>query len=747
MKFTAGGRGTAAFFITFGFALFASLGAVAAGYLSENLGLPLAGIAALALLWRGYAAYRSVEGAREQADAVRQVFAATASVLGSLDVNRVLRDAAASGGRLSRHASAALLFVLDESGRPALRSTWGVDPPLENGDPPAGLDVHFTDVLKTRRTAVASLPPEARAAVYGLRGFRSACILPLQGRAGMVGALALLSQKSPRTFRPELTKLEYFASQTALAIDNARLYQQVQDLFLSTIKALAAAVDAKDAYTHGHSEDIAELVTMIARELQLPPREEEKVRLAGLLHDVGKIGIPDAILRKPGKLDASERAIMMTHVTLGASIIDKPGPLQDLVAIVRHHHERYDGRGYPDGLRADEIPIGAAILAVADAFDAMTSHRAYHAARSVDEALAELIRHSGTQFHPKVVEALVRCVRREHDAHSLWHRNLEYRIQHAEAKQPITAMHQPTQNEIDTVWRLSQDLRQLEDLSSILNRIARAAEEALGRAPCAVLLLDETAQSLSVEAATDASMEKGTVIPRSRSALWRSVEQRAAQRSDDGRVICAPLVCGGTSVGVIQASGQDLGEPALRLLAILADSVAPTVQAALLRARSERAAASDELTGLLNRRALVARLHEEAARHRRYGTRFALILADIQDLSEFNARHGYEAGDDLIRRTAEILSANLRQVDLPGRLDGGTLSVVMPGLDAKEVERSIRRLHAVFHEREVTVRGQFMPAQPLRWAAASCPADGDDPDALLGEAERRLRTRQNLIPH
>src|SRR5256885_5030892 len=283
------------------------------------------------------------------------------------------------------------------------------------------MDADVAEAASTRKTFTISL--------HGAGGaYRSACMLPLQGKSALLGVLVLLSQKTPSAFRPEIPMLEYFAAQTALAIDNARLYGQVQDMFISSITALAAAVDAKDAYTHGHSEDIADLATMIARELHLSLQETEKVRLAGLLHDVGKIGIPDAILRKPGRLDPAERAVMMTHVTLGASILDKPGPLRDLVAIVRHHHEHYDGHGYPSGLRGSEIPIGSAILAVAEAFDAMTSQRAYHAARPVDAALEELQGHAGTQFHPQVVDALARIVARERDTGSPWFLALETRI-------------------------------------------------------------------------------------------------------------------------------------------------------------------------------------------------------------------------------------------------------------------------------------------------------------------------------
>ena len=206
-----------------------------------------------------------------------------------------------------------------------------------------------------------------------------------------------------------------------------------------------------------------------------------------------------------------------------------------------------------------------------------------------------------------------------------------------------------------------------------------------------------------------------------------------------------PLMSGGQPVGVLQAG--EIDHDAERLLAVIAETAAPVVQAALLRDRAERSAAADELTGLLNRRALVARLYHEMARHKRYGTRFALVLADIIGLAPFNAQHGYDAGDDLVRRTAELLAANIRQVDFPARLQGGTLALFMPELDRTEAERAVRRLQTMVNEREVTILGRFMRAQPLRWAIAGCPQDGTDADALLAVAERRLRAEPEPSPH
>ena len=179
---------------------------------------------------------------------------------------------------------------------------------------------------------------------------------------------------------------------------------------LSTLAtALARAVDAKDSYTRSHCETVAELCVLIAGELGLDTDRVARIRIAGLLHDVGKIGISDAILQKPAALTVEEAAIMRTHPDLGAHIVSA-AELYEEAGWILHHHERLDGRGYPDGLTGGDVPLESRIIMVADAFEAMTSDRPYRPRRPVDEALAELERHSGTQFDPECIAALCRIL-------------------------------------------------------------------------------------------------------------------------------------------------------------------------------------------------------------------------------------------------------------------------------------------------------------------------------------------------
>jgi len=186
---------------------------------------------------------------------------------------------------------------------------------------------------------------------------------------------------------------------------------QLQDTYLMTIEALAAAVEARDPYTHGHTQRVREYAMEIARTMGVDESGIQALRRAAILHDIGKIGIEDHILRKQSRLDPDEEMKMQRHAIIGVDMLKGIDFLEPVLPIVRHHHERYDGNGYPDQLRAEEIPLGARILAVADALDAMTSDRPYREAHSFDFAKTEILKGSGTHFDPEVVTAFIKTQR------------------------------------------------------------------------------------------------------------------------------------------------------------------------------------------------------------------------------------------------------------------------------------------------------------------------------------------------
>jgi len=241
-------------------------------------------------------------------------------------------------------------------------------------------------------------------------GFQTRSILcaPLWARGRVIGVLEVLNRRDGQPFDEEnLRLIRAFCASAALALDNARLYRAVYQGGLDTMKALAAAIDAKDPYTRGHSERVTRYSLQIARQLGLSAQDLDTVMYAAILHDVGKIGVDEAILRKPGTLTPAERQIMDRHPAIGSHIVAEVAFLREAQPCIRHHHEWYDGSGYPDGLRGPEIPLGARIIAVADVFDALTTDRPYRAALAWSPALEELQHSVGCHLDPTLVATFV----------------------------------------------------------------------------------------------------------------------------------------------------------------------------------------------------------------------------------------------------------------------------------------------------------------------------------------------------
>jgi HD-GYP domain-containing protein (c-di-GMP phosphodiesterase class II) len=237
---------------------------------------------------------------------------------------------------------------------------------------------------------------------------RNVIAVPLVARGKCIGVMEVLNRLGGGTFsHDDMELLQALGHQSAIALQNAQLFENLQESFLSTVRSLAQAVDAKDSYTAGHSSRVTQYSVLIAEELKCSDDEIRNLRMSGLLHDVGKIGIRDSVLSKPGQLDDEEFAVMKSHPSVGAGILKPVRQLKEVIPGVLNHHERFDGRGYPGGLKGEEIPLAGRIIGVADAFDAMTSDRVYRPRLSDEVALAELKKHSGTQFDSRIVKAFL----------------------------------------------------------------------------------------------------------------------------------------------------------------------------------------------------------------------------------------------------------------------------------------------------------------------------------------------------
>ncbi len=214
----------------------------------------------------------------------------------------------------------------------------------------------------------------------------------------------------------DLYLADAIAASVAVAIESAQLVSQQRDQFIQTVTTLARAVEMRDQYTGDHTRRVTDYSMLLADALMLSNDEKYQIQIGTPLHDIGKIGIDDAVLRKPGKLTEGEFEHMKTHTVKGASMLDSIFNLSPMIPIVKHHHERWDGSGYPDGLARERIPLIARIVSVADAFDAMTSDRPYRAALHIDQAYQELIRNAGSHFDPECVQAFLRLKDKVADA-------------------------------------------------------------------------------------------------------------------------------------------------------------------------------------------------------------------------------------------------------------------------------------------------------------------------------------------
>jgi putative nucleotidyltransferase with HDIG domain len=342
----------------------------------------------------------------------------------------------------------------------------------------------------------------------------SLAFAPLVARGQTRGMLVLGRFGTRRFTVAEQQRLRNLARVIALALGDVLAAEHERKLYRASVEAMAAAVDAKDPSTYHHSRRVATIARIVAQELGLPRPEIEEIELAALLHDIGKIAIPDAILRKAGKLDAAEWSIVSMHPSVGAQILAGHPQLLRIASLVRGHHERWDGQGYPDGLRGDAIPLGAAIIGLADAFDTMTTDRPYRPALSPAEALAEVRRCRGTQFHPAVVDAFLRA----------WHRPDGIAV--ALAAHTFSAPSALATQALHTIGEHVERLTTIERLAEVIDL---ALSGVLTSDNIALFATEEDGEALRiVYSRFDRDRAQLVRIPRGQGLAWRAIESGRA---------------------------------------------------------------------------------------------------------------------------------------------------------------------------------------------------------------------------
>ena len=335
----------------------------------------------------------------------------------TLEQREVRKRAIEAATRLMKAETGSLLLIDEKKGKlyfeVALVDHEGVIKtiPLNLGEGIAGW------VAQKGRPLVVNHPEKDRRFYKGVDGrtkfkTRNLICVPIKVKKKVIGVLEAVNKQNGAVFDQEdLTLFVSLADQVAIALDNARLYQEQEEMFFQTAESLADAIEKRDPYTGGHTQRVTLYSLAISRHLPLKPIEKKWLKISSVLHDIGKIGIEDQILRKPAQLSAEEYDIVKHHSDLGAEIIDHIRQLKEIVPGVKYHHEKMNGRGYPKGLKGKDIPFLAKIVAVSDTYDAMTTNRPYRKALTKEAAIRELKRCSGTQFDHNVVEAFLKAYR------------------------------------------------------------------------------------------------------------------------------------------------------------------------------------------------------------------------------------------------------------------------------------------------------------------------------------------------
>jgi diguanylate cyclase (GGDEF)-like protein/putative nucleotidyltransferase with HDIG domain len=585
-----------------------------------------------------------------------------------------------------------------------------------------------------------------------------------------------------RSYRLYLGRLE--AEKERVEVEK-RHVEEIASLNMRTIEALALAIEAKDHTTHTHLQRVRTYAVEIAKELKLPTEEIEALRAAALLHDIGKLAVPEQIISKPGKLTPEEFEKMKVHPIVGAEILERVAFPYPVAPIVRSHHERWDGSGYPEGLSGEQIPIGARILAAVDCLDALASHRQYRQALPLAEAMAKVKDKAGTWFDPQVVHILEQnYIELERSAQM----NEETSVPHSLSKtvrverglapatgfektDPTTLGHldadfltsiASARQEAQIMFELSQDLGVSLSLSETLSVLSMRLRRMIPYDSIAVFvnrngwLLPELVSGENFRMLSSLKIRVGEglcgwVAENCKPIVNGNPQVESGYVVDPGKqtalqsALVVPLEGLHGVVGVLAMyhSNRDaFTQDHLRILLAVASKVALSVENALKYQQAESSATTDYLTGLPNARSLFVHLAQEVSRCRRMKTPLAVMVCDIDGLKLINDSFGHLEGDKLLREFAARLKEACRGYDYVARMGGDEFVVTAPGLTPEAATEKADRLNQAAIESGRYVCGR--EAITLSVGVAFCPEDGYDVERLLAEADRRMYSMKQV---
>lgn len=564
------------------------------------------------------------------------------------------------------------------------------------------------------------------------------------------------------------TSLERVHSKTREAEDLGRLH-------LATAEALATAIDAQDQTSHCHVRRVQIFAAGMGELLKLSKPEVDALRAGALLHDVGKLAVPAHILNKPGRLSSAEFEKMKIHTTVGAQVLSRVDFPYPVVPIVRHHHEQWNGQGYPDGLRGEQIPMTARVISVVDCFDSVREDRPFRRGMSRDEAIALLLRGSGTHFDPHVVELFIENLEKFEDRIATLGLSVpepesspseSYAIADVDLEQTrergcYMAYDQikNAHREVYALYEIARTFGSSLDVRETLEVLVDKVGHVVSFDTCVVYLYDEARGYATAThvAGKNATMLSTKCIAPGEGVTGFALANRSAVNqlhpsldfvgSDSERVseyksmAALPLFKDEVLLGALSVYSTKLDrytDDQMRMLETVTKLASDAIGNAVHHAEARSNALTDVLTGLPNGRYLTMRFDEEVSRARRMGRSFQVMMLDLDDFKIVNDTYGHKVGDKMLREIARIIQAQLREYDFLARYAGDEFVAVVQELVGSQVEELRTRIESAVAQFSLHVRGDNRARVGISIGTATFGADGETLDQLLVAADQAM---------
>jgi diguanylate cyclase (GGDEF)-like protein/putative nucleotidyltransferase with HDIG domain len=543
--------------------------------------------------------------------------------------------------------------------------------------------------------------------------------------------------------------------------------EQMVDLHLRTIEALAIAIDSKDEVNHDHVQRVQVYATGLARMFHLSDAEVEALKAGALLHDIGKLAVPDYILNKPGPLTTAEYEKMKVHTIVGAEILERVGFPYPVVPVVRHHHERWDGCGYPDALKGDQIPLTARILSVADCFDTLLEDRHYRRAMTREQAIEIIKGSSGAVYDPEVVRVFLEHlpefeteIKQQGIDRQILRPQFDSPAAEAGLKDTGKLAFERIRNahrEVIMLYDIAKTIGTSLDLRDTFAVFSSRLQDIVSYTTCALYLLRDCTGEVEVSLVAGKNAERlknRKMAPGQGIAGWVTANRQPMYNCDPrldfdalkvetddeyNTAAVVPLTKGGETFGALalySARSRAYDTDHLRLVEAVAKLASDAIANALHHELTEATALSDPLTGLANARALRRRFQEEALEAERFPSSFALFMMDLDGLKKINDTLGHATGDRALREFGKLMSGQIRGSDFLCRYAGDEF-VMLAQSGPEEVAELAGRLQRAVdaHDFGFDQAGVSLGAS-IGWACFG--ADGDTLDELLIAADRAM---------